>query len=101
MIVFDPVCACLKWGGDNPMILFHSRGLMFRSVRYNIIPVIQSSQLAEPLWTDPGIKSEIGVRELISTLKKKKKKAQAGNEWSNSLQQILASEDKPPPCRLS
>ena len=26
----------------------------------------QSSQLAEPLWTDPGLKSEISVRELIS-----------------------------------
>ena len=28
----------------------------------------QSSQLAEPLWTDPGLKSGISVRELISTL---------------------------------
>ena len=28
----------------------------------------QSSQLAEPLWTDPGRKSEIGVRELICTI---------------------------------
>ena len=27
----------------------------------------QSSQLAEPLWTDPRVKSEISVRELIST----------------------------------
>ena len=27
----------------------------------------QSSQLTEPLWTDPGLKSEISVRELIST----------------------------------
>ena len=47
----------------------------------------QSSQLAEPPWTDPGVNSGIGVRELIliSTLeeegermkneKKKKKKA--------------------------
>ena len=42
----------------------------------------QSSQLAEPLWTDHGLKSGISVRELIST-SKKKKKAQAGNEWSN------------------
>ena len=42
----------------------------------------QSFQLVEPLWTDPGLKSGIGVRELISTLKKKKK-AQAGNELSN------------------
>ena len=27
----------------------------------------QSSQLAEPLWTDPGLKSGISMRELIST----------------------------------
>ena len=26
----------------------------------------QSSQLAEPLWTDPGLKSGISLRELIS-----------------------------------
>lgn len=30
----------------------------------------QSSYLAEPLWTYPGLKSGIGVRELISSLKK-------------------------------
>ena len=33
---------------------------------------LQSSQLAEPLWTDPGLKSGISVRLLISTKKKKK-----------------------------
>ena len=67
---------------------------------WNIRP--QSSQLAEPLWTDPDIKSGISVRELISTQKKKKRKkeAQAGNEWSNILPKILASEETatlPPP----
>ena len=30
----------------------------------------QSFQLAEPLWTDPGVNSGISVREQISTLKK-------------------------------
>ena len=30
----------------------------------------QSSQLAEPLWTDHGLKSGISEYELISTLKK-------------------------------
>ena len=30
----------------------------------------QSSQLAEPLWTDPSLKSGISVLNLISTLKK-------------------------------
>ena len=33
----------------------------------------QSSQLAEPLWTDPGIKNGISVREQISPPPKKKK----------------------------
>ena len=33
------------------------------------------SQLADPPWTDPGLKSGISVRELISAYKKKKKKA--------------------------
>ena len=40
---------------------------------------------AEPLWTDPGIKSGISVHELLATQKKKKKNARAGNEWSNIL----------------
>ena len=31
-------------------------------------PRLQLSQLTEPLWTDPGQKSEISLRELISTL---------------------------------
>ena len=38
-----------------------------------------SSQLAEPLWTDPGLKSGISVRADLH-FKKKKKKVQAGNE---------------------
>ena len=28
-------------------------------------------QLAEPLWTDPDLKSGISLRELVTTLKKK------------------------------
>ena len=40
----------------------------------------QSSQLADPLWTDSGIMSGISVRELISTLKKEKS---AGWELTN------------------
>ena len=41
----------------------------------------QSSQLAELLWTDlhyPSMKSGISVRELISTLKKRKRKHRWG-----------------------
>ena len=60
----------------------------------NIWP--QSSQLAEPLWTDSGIKSGITARALIST-SKKKKKAQAGNEWSNILPKTSTARKKPPP----
>ena len=43
----------------------------------------QSSQLAVPPWTDPGIKTEISVRNLHSQKKKKKKerkKRAGGNE---------------------
>ena len=43
-----------------------------RSLSGNTRP--QSSQLAEPLWIDSGIKSEISVRELISPLKRKKRR---------------------------
>ena len=41
---------------------------------------LQLSQLAEPLWTDPGLQSGISVRMLISTSKKdeKKKKRRQG-----------------------
>ena len=56
----------------------------------------QSFQLAEPLWTDPGLKSGISLRDLIYTFKK----AQAGNELSNILPKSLHArkkKKKPPP----
>ena len=37
-----------------------------------------SSQLAEPLWTDPGLKSGLSKYDLISTLKKTKKQRGRG-----------------------
>ena len=56
----------------------------------------QSSQLTEPLWTDPGIKSRIMVSELISiSKKKKKKKPLAGNEWWKVLAKSLQAREKP------
>ena len=56
---------------------------------------LQSSQLAEPLWTNPGVKSGISVRKLISTLRKKEKKTQAGNEfWKILPKSSHAREDK-------
>ena len=51
----------------------------------------QSSQLTEPLCADPGVKSGIGARELISTLKQKG----AGGEWMvEHSPQTLAREKK-------
>ena len=46
----------------------------------------QSTELARPLWTDPGIKSGTIERDPIATSEKEKgKKAQAGNELSSIL----------------
>ena len=66
----------------------------------------KSSQLAEPLWTDPGLRSGISVCDLISTLKKKikkerneRKKAQAGNELSTILPKSSHARKKPRPPR--
>ena len=57
----------------------------------------QLSQLAEPLWTDPGPKSGISVRDLLSTSKKRKKEAHAGNEWSNIFPKFSLARKKPQP----
>ena len=61
----------------------HNQATSIESV-INYLCVTESSQLAEPLWTDPGRMSGISMRKLIYTSKqnqkKKKKKAQAGNE---------------------
>ena len=40
----------------------------------------QSSQLAEPLWTDPDVKSGISVGEIISALRKIEEKKSTGGE---------------------
>ena len=61
---------------------------------------LQSSQLDEPLWTDPGLRSGVSVCELISTFnppKKRTKKAQAGNELSNIVPKSKHAWKKPPP----
>ena len=75
-----------------------------RNLSGNIQP--QSSQSAEPLWTDPGLKSGISVRELISTSnlrqKEERKKERKGkialswNEWSNVLPKSSRTKKKPP-----
>ena len=67
-----------------------------RDLSGNIWP--QSSQLAEPLWTNPELGSGISVRELISTSnKKQKKKRRQKNEWSNILPKSSQGSKKPPP----
>ena len=57
----------------------------------------RSSQLAEPLWTYPGLKSGISLRELISTANNNNKKAQTGNEFSNILPKFSHAKKKRPP----
>ena len=56
----------------------------------------QSSQLTEPLWTDPGLKSGISVCVLISTLKKNNNnpKPAGGDRMVQPTPKILASEGK-------
>ena len=49
----------------------HMNVLWFLEVAFGGNALSQSSQLAEPLWTDPCIKCGISVHKLISTLKKK------------------------------
>ena len=62
----------------------------------------QSSQFAEPLWTDPGLNSGISVRELISTLKKrerekKRRRKKADWEWMVSPKSSKARKKPSPP----
>ena len=66
-----------------------------RSLSGNIRP--PSSQLAEPLWTDPGIKSEISARELISTSKQTKKRRQEMNGRTFSQNPRTRGKKPPPP----
>ena len=57
----------------------------------------QSSHLAEPLWTNLGLKSESSVHKLNSTLKKKKrrkKKSTGGKGTVEHSPKILACEEK-------
>ena len=63
----------------------------------NIRP--QSSQLAEPLWTDSGVKSVFSERELISIYKKRKKRRRGMNH--RNFPRYPRSEEKKlaPHCR--
>ena len=61
----------------------HSVGTYQETSSHAIRQGTLGHSVAKPLWTDPGLESGISVRQLTSTLKKKKKKTQAGNELSN------------------
>ena len=98
---FDPTksewvdyAAIQAWCGNLPL------NELTRNLSGNIRP--QSSQLAEPLWTDFCVKSGISVSELIST-STTTTKAQARNEWSNILQKSsqARTEPTPPVWRMS
>ena len=52
----------------------------------------QLPHLAEPLWTDPGLRSGISVHKLIYTLKKKK--SAGGDLLVKHSPQILTREEK-------
>ena len=71
----------VKFSWYAMLVSHHENHGWFPNSSRNIRP--QSSQLAEPLWTDPGIKSGIRVRELSLHKKKKRKKEQGGmNGWT-------------------
>ena len=71
----------------------HGRSLCQTTDTYAVNIWPQSSQLAGPLWTDPGMKSGISAQELNSTWKKKRKSV--GGEWMvEHFPQIIASEEK-------
>ena len=57
----------------------------------------QLSQLAEPLWPDPGIKFGISVRELISTSKHQQKSAGGGMNGRTFSPKASQEREKPPP----
>ena len=60
----------------------------------------QSSQLAEPLWTDPGVKIGISVRKLVSPAPPPKKKS-IGGEWVvENCNKIFASKKKATTTRI-
>ena len=74
----------------------HSVGTYPEMSSRNLSGIIwpQSSQLAEQLWTDPGLNSGISVLDLIST-KKQIDKAQARSKLSNILPKSSQARKKP------
>ena len=91
LVTSSTVCICLPRAGQNVSerndfvprdqvkcllrdkrrSLFKERRAFSRLKTRIVRGKTQSSQLAEPLWTDLVLKNGISVRDLISTLKKK------------------------------
>ena len=59
---------------------------------------LQSSQLTQPMWTDPSLKSGICVCKLFSTKKKFVKCRQGMNSPTCSPKSSQARKKPPPPC---
>ena len=87
-----------EWAGYAAVLAYCgnlSRNKLTCNLSWNIWP--RSSQLAEPLWSDPGIKSGISASANLTLnffLKR-----QMGNAWSNILLTPWQVRKKqPPPC---
>ena len=86
MLVDDRTHFCI-------VIIFLLKKIVFKpnELKRNSLgnPRPQSPHLAEPLWTDPVLKSGISVRDLISTLKKQTKQKNEKRRRGNGLSNIL------------
>ena len=92
----------LEWA-DNATVLAQCGSLSGKELTHNssgnILP--QSSQLTEPLWTEPGRMNGKNVHDLISTktTTTTTTKTQVWNELSNILPKFLHVRKKPTPRR--
>ena len=88
---FTPKHACTRnppkseWA-DYAAVQVECRNLSGNELTRNSLGNIrsQSSQLSDPLWTDPGPKSGISLRELISTFKKKRRRGMNSRTFSEN-----------------
>ena len=90
-----------SWSGLNMPLSRYSVGT-YQPIRKRAHTqlVREHSVTVVSLWTDPGLKSGISVRKLISTYKKKIEKKSVGREWIvEHSPKILAGGGKAPtPC---
>ena len=75
------LCSCLTINPFLPQCVFHGHSMGTypdKSSHATCQITFSHSQLTEPLCTDPGIKSRIGVNEQISTVKKEEERSANG-----------------------